>query len=223
MPSSTTHTLHAAAKNFLQKFADLDAAVAAQRSADKAPVGLGVTSIASGVTATVAAENAQVVTVHVDDNAGLPMFKGEPGKRSDFSAERLAEFDADFERTVKDNVWRNIMHRNTRSQLSDEQADHLLAELGYTALPSTKTFVEYSVGGDRGGVIRRTLAGEVSRDDVIALMVNADIPRYSTAQAKADQAFPESIDGNKTELISYSTLRVETKREWPAKSEHAAA
>ena len=167
-----------------------------------------------------AASGGYELTFTPSETAGLP----EGTKRGDFKAEALAKMDAEHLAAEKERIYQWFRYVTQRGRFTTEQAASALTSLGYAALPTTQTLVEYQVRtGHRdnyGDPVREsvtfTLPGEFSTDQVRQRL--AAVVPHTGPVAQALEAFPEAQGVGSP----VRDLYVSYEQKWPAHSEFYA-
>jgi hypothetical protein len=158
------------------------------------------------------------VKIENDENEGLPAGY----TRADYSAEKLAEFDAEALRKSKHNVWNFIRIRQQNGSLELEQANALLDDLALDARPCEVTTVsgtlalrEYDgYGNRRTKYFAFSMPGHQDKDEVKPLIEATLIDLVDQVDVALRQAFPEAEgieDPFRRIDVTYATV-------WPVKS-----
>lgn len=209
-------------QSFMQRAADQFAQIATAKTVKDG--GLAASLDGARIRGEIAATGSGpvTVTVTVDENHGLP--KGM--SRGQLTAEALAEFDAKALAEAKQRVWSQVRYMDNSRQLTGEKAIELLTALGYGAAsqPSAVTTCTVSIPARRkDGHDTRSLklAGNVTREDIVARVSEAIVRDGDNGHLRADQVLMTAFgdDYPTPALVEVSNYNVETV--WPDKSEFA--
>ena len=132
-----------------------------------------------------------------------PTIKGLP--RTSFTAEALAELDAQSLAAFRDNLYREIRYNAKRGYVDADVAVAVLTEMGLP-VPTTVSHVSAEVEGV--GYVSFTVEGEITREQVIErLAPHAVTPVRDAIMA----AFPEATGMRQP----VSDVYIEKARDWP--------
>ena len=144
--------------------------------------------------------------------------------RGDFTADKLAEMDAEALKSAKRSVWHFIRSKARRGYMDNDQAIALLDELGFTARPTETTNVSADIPtGQRdryGDSVREYVSfripGSVAKDVIVAALAEA-YPAANAVRTAILSAFPNAQDvpGGLADRVSVST-----DLEWPTTCEY---
>jgi hypothetical protein len=196
------------AQAFLKVYSAEDQGRTARSNLGRLGIDAKVTSEATGLTIAIADEDNQVP---------LPY----DTKREQFTAAALAEMEAHHIRLSKSAVWHEIRVRAENSYSTGDLVTALLDELGYSQADrpakSTVVGVRLNLGTNKYGeqmTDRKsfTMPGEVSKDAVIAQMVEA-FPEHAGTTGRLQAAFPSAT--GLTKPFEDGSVSVSSTLKWP--------